>query len=43
MNYVSIENSMEYVHDFMNWVHNNAVHWLTNFIKPEPSKSQWWA
>jgi hypothetical protein len=39
----SIENSMEYVHGFMDWVHDNAVHQLTDFIKPEPSKSRWMA
>jgi hypothetical protein len=32
---------MEYVHGFMDWVHGNAVHRLTDFIKPEPSKSHW--
>jgi hypothetical protein len=37
----SIENSMEYVHGFMDRVHGNAVHRLTDFIKPEPSKSRW--
>jgi hypothetical protein len=31
---------MEYVHGFMDWVHDNAVHRLTDFIKPELSKSQ---
>jgi hypothetical protein len=24
---------MEYVHGFMDRVHGNAVHWLTDFIK----------
>jgi hypothetical protein len=32
---------MEYVHGFMDWVHGNAVHRLTDFIKLELSKS-WW-
>jgi hypothetical protein len=41
MNYFSIENSMEYVHGFMDRVHGNVVHRLTDFIKPEPSKSRW--
>jgi hypothetical protein len=32
---------MEYVHDFMDRVHGNAVHQLIDFIKPELSKSRW--
>jgi hypothetical protein len=32
---------MEYVHGFMDRVHDNVVHWPTDFIKPEPSKSRW--
>jgi hypothetical protein len=32
---------MEYVHSFMDRVHGNAVHRLTDFIKPELSKSRW--
>jgi hypothetical protein len=32
---------VEYVHGFMDQVHGNAVHRLTNFIKLEPSKSRW--
>jgi hypothetical protein len=40
-NYFSIENSMKYVHDFMDRVHDNAVHRLTDFIKSESSKSRW--
>jgi hypothetical protein len=31
---------MEYVHGFMDRVHGNAVHQLTDFIKPKPSKSR---
>jgi hypothetical protein len=34
---------MEYVHGYMDRVHGNTVHRLKDFIKPEPSKSQWWA
>jgi hypothetical protein len=41
MNYFSIENSMEYVHGFMDRVHGNVVHRPTDLIKPEPSKSRW--
>jgi hypothetical protein len=32
---------MEYVHDFMDRVHGNAVHRLMDFIKSELSKSRW--
>jgi hypothetical protein len=32
---------MKYVHGFMDRVHCNAVHRLTDFIKSEPSKSRW--
>jgi hypothetical protein len=32
---------MEYVHGFMDQVHGNAVHRLTDFIKLELSKSRW--
>jgi hypothetical protein len=32
---------MEYVHGFMDRVHGNTVHRLTDFIKPELSKARW--
>jgi hypothetical protein len=32
---------MKYVHGFMDRVHGNVVHRLTDFIKSEPSKSRW--
>jgi hypothetical protein len=32
---------MKYVHGFMDRVHDNAVHRLMDFIKPELSKSRW--
>jgi hypothetical protein len=32
---------MDYVHGFMDQVHGNVVHWLTDFIKLKSSKSCW--
>jgi hypothetical protein len=34
---------MEYVHGYMDRVHGNKVHRLTEFIKSEPFKSRWMA